>query len=90
MSRALLSYLLPFVPVVVYAIWVYVARNRAAARGAPAVAWRDGPWSWLIAVALLAGAIAVLAFALVDGDAPGGRYVPPSYQNGQVVPGHVE
>jgi hypothetical protein len=90
MSRALLSYLLPFVPVIAFALWVYLARNRAAASGGTVPAWRDGPWSWLIAGALLVGALAVLALALFDGADPSGRYVPPSYQDGAIVPGHME
>lgn len=91
MSRALLSYLLPFVPVVAYGLWVYFARRKAAASAAGDLPpWQAGPWSWLIAGALLAGAVGVLALAFFDGADPSGKYVPPSYQDGQIVPGHVE
>lgn len=91
MSRALISYLLPFVPLVAYGLWVYFARRKAgaAARGT-LPDWQTGPWSWLIVGALLAGALGVLALALIDGSDPSARYIPPSYQDGQVIPGHTE
>ena len=89
MSRVLLAYLLPFVPVLAYIVWLAVARRKVAtAAGAPP--WRQGPWSWLVAAALLAGAIGVLALAFVDGADPSAKYVPPSYQGGAFVPGHFE
>ncbi|MEX2647900.1 MAG: DUF6111 family protein [Alphaproteobacteria bacterium] len=91
MSRALISYLLPFVPLVAYALWAYLARRKAGAAAAGTLpAWQAGPWSWLIAAALLAGAIGVLGLALVDGADPSAKYVPPSYKDGEVIPGHIE
>ncbi|MGH6719206.1 MAG: hypothetical protein ACREER_07800, partial [Alphaproteobacteria bacterium] len=60
MSRVLLSYLLPFVPVLAYGVWLYLARRKAGTAGAQP-SWHQGPWSWLVAAALLAGALGVLA-----------------------------
>jgi hypothetical protein len=90
MSRMLLSYLLPFVPVLAYGVWFYLARRKAVAAGGQP-SWRQGPWSWLVAIALLVGALGVLALAVVgDGADPTAKYVPPSYQGGEVVPGRTE
>jgi Family of unknown function (DUF6111) len=47
------------------------------------------PWS-LLSIAGLALACAALAsLAFMGGFQPGGRYVPPRLEHGQIVPGHV-
>lgn len=76
-------------PLVIYIIWHRLAVRRAKKAGKPVPHFRDGPIYWMVMSCLV---IAVLCFALLgfDMEAQRGDYVPPSLQNGMVVPGYVE
>ena len=88
MLRVLLTIVLPLVlPTALYLLWV---THSAPTAGGTACAWTALPWIWL------AGAgVALLAFVLFVvtvhfGTPQEGVYVPPRWQNGHIVPGHIE
>lgn len=50
----------------------------------------DTPWFVLTLTGLGLSVIALIALGLVEQGEPGGVYVPPSYQDGKILPGYVE
>lgn len=81
MIRILLTYVLPLIlPTALYLLWA----RRAAARGLSP----DIPYPWLAAAGVALLALTVFALSL-RGGTPGGKYEPPRYEDGRVVPGHV-
>jgi hypothetical protein len=44
----------------------------------------------MIGAALAAVAAGTVWFALTSGEEPGGVYIPPHVEDGEIVPGHIE
>lgn len=91
MMRVLIEELLPLVlPTVLYLLWwLIIGRNRKTG-GDKVKAWYDGPWFWLILAGVaLSGAVLIYG-ALHTGGAPSGTFVAPRYEDGHVVPGHID
>ena len=87
MIRILLTYILPLIlPAVLYVLWVSVSRKFGSS---PERQLRDGPWFWIIIMgfALMSGAL--VTWGVTDGEAPGGKYEAPRFEDGRVVPGQV-
>jgi Family of unknown function (DUF6111) len=85
MLRVFLEIILPLtLPTALYFLWIAAfPRDGAAADRTP-------PWVWLAGAGTLLLAI-VLVFMVIDfGTAQHGVYVPPRWQNGRIVPGHIE
>ncbi len=83
MLRIIISYLLPFIlPFAAFFLYRLLMTS-----GQPLL--RRTPWFVLsvIGMALVAGTL--VSFALFGGEAQEGIYVPPSFEDGRVVPGHV-
>ena len=81
--RALLTIVVPLLlPTLLYGGWLALTRRRPPE-------WREAPWlgALVAGVALLLATLAV--WGLGDRDVPGGHYVPPRLQGGEIVPGHV-
>lgn len=76
-------FLLPFA---VYAL-VAAARARAVSAGAIRA---DAPLAKLALVGLLLMILAFLVLAAFDGGSATGVYVPDRFENGRLVPGHIE
>lgn len=90
MTRILLQYLLPFLlPMAIYLLWALFARKRRAAGGAP-YRLQDGPWFWVILAGLVLAAGGLVFTALTSGEAPGGVYTAPRWEDGKIVPGRIE
>ncbi len=90
MTRILLQYLLPLLlPIVLYLLWTWLAQRRQAAGGAP-LRLQDGPWFWLILAGVVLTAAGLVFTAMVGGWEPGGIYQAPRWEDGQIVPGHME
>ncbi|HZD26830.1 MAG TPA: DUF6111 family protein [Alphaproteobacteria bacterium] len=88
MLGRLLYHLIPFLlPFALYALYLKLSR-RAEDAGQPGL--DSTPWFWLVVVGLVLSAASVLAYWWVVNQPPGGTYVPPHVENGQVVPGHIE
>lgn len=92
MSRILLEYVLPIVlPAMVYFAWLAAERRRLARVGAgEPPRWQDAPWLWLAALGVMFAGVVTVGLALLGGEGTDGRYVPPRFEGGRVVPGHVE
>jgi len=86
MVRKLLQYLPFFLPFIGYGVYVIAAR--ALGREA---SWRSAPWLWLTTAGLALVVIGLLVTWAVD-ERTGidGDYVPPRYEDGEIVPGRVE
>ena len=83
MLRIVLSYLLPFLlPFAAFFLYRLLMTS-----GQPLL--RRTPWIVLslIGMALVAGTL--VSFAMLGGEPKEGVYVPPQYEDGRVVPGHV-
>jgi len=91
MSRVLVEYIIPLLlPTVAWLIWwQFRGRYLPSPEGAPN-SLREGPWFWLLLSGLLLTGASLVATALFTGYDAGGRYVPPHWEGGQVVPGRVE
>ena len=91
MIRKLLLYILPFVlPFVLYGLYTWIARLRAAATGRPAVALQDTPWLWLIAAGVALFIVTLIAFSLLSGGDIEGTYVPPRLIDGDIAPAEIQ
>ncbi|HLY44266.1 MAG TPA: DUF6111 family protein [Stellaceae bacterium] len=87
MLRVFVSIVLPLVlPTALYLAWLWIARGAARGGG---MLWGDLPWVWLVGggVLLLAAALVLLTEGF--GSPPSGVYVPPRWENGRIVPGHI-
>ena len=92
MKRILLNYLLPIVlPLVIYGIWLALARRKARQAGATDMPdWRSAPWTWLVIAGICLVSLSLVVLALVGDEPVEGTYVPPTYIDGEIVPGHIE
>ncbi|MEO1016406.1 MAG: DUF6111 family protein [Pseudomonadota bacterium] len=83
MIRIFLNYLLPFLlPFLAYGLYVLMSRHAREL-----TSW---PLFTLTLSGLLLSAGSLVFWALVDGSEPGGTYVPPAYEDGEIVPGRFE
>jgi len=88
MSRVLFEILLPLVlPTAVYLAWVRIAGWSQQAEG---VRWATLPWVWLAGAGALLLALMLIVVTVGFGDKEKGAYVPPHWENGRIIPGHVE
>jgi hypothetical protein len=88
MLRLLVTILLPlFLPTALYLLWVTLVRP--ARRNGTAL-WAALPWLWLAAVGVALLVIVLLVVTVHFGTPQEGVYVPPRWQNGRIVPGHIE
>ena len=93
MLRVLLTIVLPLLlPTAIYVGWIAFLSRSGLSRSGSRESLRFGalPLVWLV----LAG-VALLALLLVTvsvhfGEPVSGHYVPPRYENGNVVPPHIE
>ena len=88
MFRVGLTIVLPLIlPTGLYLLWI-------AALGAPrdsaASASTAVPWAWLAAAGAVLLAIVLVVVTVGFGTAQQGSYVAPRWQNGRIIPGHIE
>jgi hypothetical protein len=88
MTRVFLTVVVPLLlPTVIYLLWL-VSFGRGRSSGG-AMAWQGLPWVWLGLAGFVLAAAAL--FVLVGRSGPQtGTYVPPHFEDGRVVPGHME
>ena len=84
MLRIVLSYLLPFI-LPFAAFFLY---RLLMTRGQPLL--QRTPWLVLSAIGMVLVAGTLASFAMLGGEARDGVYVPPQFEGGRVVPGHVQ
>ena len=88
MPRVLLTIVLPLLlPTAVYLLWVTALRP---ARRNGATLWRALPWVWLAGVGVVLLALVLFVVTVHFGRPQEGVYVPPRWENGHIVPGHIE
>jgi hypothetical protein len=52
--------------------------------------WRALPWLWLAGAGAVLLAVVLFVVTVHFGTSEPGVYVPPRYEGGRVVPGHIE
>ena len=88
MLRVLLTIVLPLVlPTALYLLWV---RTTQWEEGGGAMRWRALPWLWLAGAGALLLAVVLFVVTVHFGTSTPGTYVPPRWEGGRIVPGHVE
>ena len=87
MLRVLLTIVLPLIlPTALYLAWIRTTQwpDGNGAR------WRALPWLWLVGAGTLLLIVVLFAVNVHFGTPEGGVYVPPRWEDGHIVPGHVE
>ena len=88
MLRVLLTIVLPLLlPTALYLLWATTLRP---GRRNGAVSWEALPWIWLAGMGVALLAIVLFVVTVHFGAPQEGVYVPPRWQNGHIVPGHIE
>jgi hypothetical protein len=88
MVRIFLTIVVPLlIPTALYLLWVTTV---GGPRGGSAVAWASLPWVWLAAAGVILLAAVLLVVSVGFGTSQEGVYVAPRYQNGRIIPGHIE
>ena len=96
MLRVFFTIVLPLVlPTALYLLWMRLAHwlPRGPPEGAQldeAVNWAALPWVWLAAAGAVLLALMLFVVTVHYGTAEPGTYVPPRWENGRIVPGHIE
>jgi hypothetical protein len=90
MLRVAATIVLPLLlPTALYLGWVLLVQRSRGRGGADGVRWALLPWLWLAATGVLLLAL-MLVVTIRFGSSQPGVYVPPRYENGRVVPSHIE
>ena len=88
MLRVFLTIVLPLLlPTVLYLLWV---GTFGAEPGIRAVGWRAVPWIWLAGAGAVLLAVVLFVVTVHFGSPQEGVYIPPRWQGGRIIPGHVE
>jgi hypothetical protein len=97
MLRVFFTIVLPLLaPTALYLVWLRVARWPAegSSEGAPAgeagLRWAAMPWIWLAAAGAALLALVLFVVTVHFGTAQPGTYVPPRWEGGKIIPGHIE
>ena len=87
MPRILVTIVLPLLlPSALYLLWMAVLRP---SRSDGATRWTGLPWLWLAGAGVVLLAIVLFVVTVHFGEPQEGIYVPPRWQDGQIIPGHV-
>ena len=88
MLRVFFTIVIPLlVPTAIYLVWLRVGHRQQAAED---VHWRALPWVWLAGAGALLLALVLFVVTVHFGTTAPGTYVPPRWENGRIIPGHVE
>jgi hypothetical protein len=88
MLRVFLTIVLPLlVPTAVYLLWISIVGTM---QESSAISWAALPWVWLAGAGVALLAIVLFVVTVHFGAPQEGVYVPPRWEGGQIVPGHVE
>jgi len=91
MVRVFFTYLVPFLlPIAAYLFWVWYRTAYVKKHGGEAPSVEQGPWPWLLLVGAMLTLGIMSATALLRGADPDAKYIPPRYEDGQIVPGRAE
>jgi hypothetical protein len=88
MLRVFLTIVLPLLlPTALYLLWIGVL---GSSQNGAAVSWGTVPWIWLAGAGAVLLAIVLFLVTVQFGSPQEGVYVPPRWQDNQIVPGHIE
>ena len=88
MLRIVFEVALPLVlPTLLYLLWLRLVR-RWQPPGLPG--WAALPWVWLTGTGVLLLVLMLLVMNTHFGVTTPGIYVPPRWQDGRIIPGHIE
>lgn len=88
MLRVALTIVLPLIlPTVLYLVWLRLANW---SQDGDAAGWAALPWLWLAATGVVLLAAVLFVVTVHFGTSTPGVYVPPRYENGRIIPGHIE
>ncbi len=94
MIRTILTVVLPLIaPTLAYLIWMQLRSQRREDEeaGRPVPKWQKLPWPWLIVSGAALAALSLIAFGYLDRSPDiTRRYIPPTLEDGKVVPGRFE
>ena len=96
MLRVFFTIVLPLVlPTALYLLWLRVARwplwgSQAGSPPSEEARWAALPWVWLAGAGALLLALVLFVVTVHFGTSEPGTYVPPRWEGGRIIPGHVE
>jgi len=97
MLRVFLTIVLPLIaPTALYLAWTGFtnwSEQRRSPPGSPPeemVGWAALPWLWLAGAGVLLLAIVLFVVHVHFGTPQQGVYVPPRWEDGRIIPGHIE
>jgi hypothetical protein len=79
--------LLFLLPTIVYVAYIYMTREEKP--GAARVL-DDAPLLWLFVAGAVLVVVTLVTFGSFSGGKPGQVYVPPSFKDGHIEPGHLQ
>ena len=89
MLRVFLTIVLPLLlPTALYLLWISTFGTEDGGRNA--VRWTTVPWIWLAGAGALLLAIVLFVLTVHFGAPQEGVYIPPRWEGGRIIPGHVE
>lgn len=89
MTNFLAKFWPALIPVAIFLFWLLFLRKKVTERDKEGIpTWEARLWLWtLLASLLIAGGIIV--WTALSETPVKGQYVPPRYEDGKVIPGHV-
>jgi hypothetical protein len=88
MLRVVFTIVLPLLaPTAIYLLWMWLANW---SRPGEAAGWNGLPWWWLAGTGVLLLALVLFVVTVPSGTSVSGTYVPPRWENGRIIPGHIE
>jgi hypothetical protein len=96
MLRVFFTIVLPLLlPTALYLFWLRVAHwspwgSEPGSQPSEPVRWAALPWVWLAGAGALLLAVVLFVVTVHFGTSEPGIYVPPRWEDGRIIPGHVE
>jgi len=88
MLRVFLTIVVPLLlPTALYLLWV---GTLGSSQEGTALSWAALPWVWLAGAGAVLLAIVLFVVTVRFGSPQEGVYVPPRWEDDQIVPGHIE
>ena len=91
MSRFIVQYVIPLLlPTLVFIAWLVLTRKAGENREETLARLQGGPWYWLVVAGFALMSAGLIYLGLNAGSPPESVYVPPSVEDGRVIPGHMK
>jgi uncharacterized protein DUF6111 len=92
MLRVFFTIVIPLaLPTALYLLWLRMLQwSRHGTPHGEGMRWAALPWLWLAATGVVLLAMVLYVVSVHFGTATPGVYVPPRWENGRIVPGHIE